>query len=679
MSQSRLCPKNNKRLPLFFSMSRAVINGNYSRKGSIVVFRFRYLLLAIVIFAGSFLILSSKNMGIVFVDHNSMSWEHNPYDIDIVNYGKVYTIKTKGCSIPSMEPLNENIETYVHYPKGIKHCKDASLSLLGYNKSTIWIKDDMLIHYNVSIDTLNCCYQAFYRPNDVDDVDQDVDDRVTYNQCRYFKNFVTVKDEFVKVTCKDQKKTVFTQFYPFAPKKSFTRHNNHGPISPSKSAYNILILGIDGVSRLNFHRTMPKTLNYLKKKEVVELLGYNKVGDNTFPNVVPMLMGVSAQELKKICVPHRSAKFDNCPFIWEWFKQAGYYTALGEDNSNIGTFNYQRPGFLTTPTDYYFHTFVHQAENSVGSNRDFNTYLCMNDRHFYKVLLDYIFDLSTNLKDSRLFGFFWEITMSHDYLNYPMVMDNDYVDFFEKLDSSGYLNETIVFILSDHGIRWGGIRSTQQGRLEERLPFTYVLTPPSFRQKYTKAYKHLKFNTQRLTTPYDVYSTLSQLTDLKNIEDEVIETQCKTSYGNSRGISLFLPIPSNRTCKIAGIKDHWCTCYRESVLSKDSAVAVEAAGYLIEHMNKLLEVYAQCARLMLSDIIHVMELGVSKYSQGSNGWREFMVVIRTQPGGGIFEATLRHESKDWRLSGTVSRLNIYGDQSRCVHHNELKLYCFCVS
>lgn len=389
-------------------------------------------------------------------------------------------------------------------------------------------------------------------------------------------------------------------------------------------------------------------------------------------------MGIKDSELKKVCLPHQSAAFDNCPFVWEWFKQAGYYTALGEDCSNIGTFNYVKVGFTNTPTDYYLHTFIHEVEQHVGYNKDFNSYLCMQEKYMYKVLLDYIEDLTTTLKNSRLFGFFWEISMSHDYLNYPMVMDDDYLQFFNGMESSNYLNETIFVIVSDHGIRWGDIRSTKQGQLEERLPFLFVLTPPSFRKKYNRAYDNLKLNSNRLTTPFDLHATLTDLVDLKSISDKSVLSRSKTSYGHDRGISLFLPVPYNRTCETADISDHWCTCHKHVAVAKNNPEALQAAISLVAILNEMLAEHPQCARLFLADLLDVSIMEAVSSSEKKIGWEEFMVVIKTTPGGGIFEATLRNDTGPWSLIGTASRLNLYGEQSRCVNYPLLKLYCYCV-
>lgn len=101
--------------------------------------------------------------------------------------------------------------------------------------------------------------------------------------------------------------------------------------SDGAESLSVIIFGTDSASRLNMRRHLPKTYQYLTETlGAVELLGYNKVGDNTFPNLIPVLGGLSATELvNHSCVPKKE-KFDHCRWIWKDFKKNGYVTAFLE-------------------------------------------------------------------------------------------------------------------------------------------------------------------------------------------------------------------------------------------------------------------------------------------------------------------------------------------------------------
>ncbi|XP_052748161.1 uncharacterized protein LOC113520884 [Galleria mellonella] len=636
--------------------------------------RIRCLILLSMLFSILFTILSVQNYKYIEEIRLQLQIQEDE------NNAHNFTIKTEGCSIPAMNPFDVGIKEFVHFPKSLKECDKRNETLLKRNRTHIWInKDEIVLNDELknNIDSLICCYKSFFMPESIVNIKLPfVDDRVKYESCINFSDAIEVKNEFVRVTCNVGEICVHDEFFIFALKKDYHEHNGVKEISRNKTAYNVLFIGLDAVSRLNFHRTMPKTLAYLQNKGAVSLDGFNKVGDNTFPNMIPMLLGISSKELQKTCLPHRKAAFDNCPFIWEWFKQAGYYTAFGEDGSRLRAFNYDGAGFIDAPTDYYLHTFMKEAEKNSGNNKDIFSYLCMHDKYFYKVLLDYVADLTFTLSDKKLFGFFWEFSMTHDYLNYPMIMDDDYASVFTVLERSKYLDDTVVFLVSDHGMRWGGIRLTKQGRLEERLPFAFILLPRSFRDNYSDAYDNLKLNGQRLTTPFDIHATMLDLIDMENIRDEKIFTRKQESYGDKRSISLFLPVPSNRTCESAEINEHWCTCNEERSISKDDPYVIVASTYLIEHFNEILSDYPQCARLRIGEIIEALEI-VVKPSNNEIDLRVITVVLRSKPGDGIFEGTLRHVNGAWSISGTVSRLNLYGDQGRCMPDLRLRLYCYC--
>ena len=83
-------------------------------------------------------------------------------------------------------------------------------------------------------------------------------------------------------------------------------------------------------------------------------------------------------------------------------------------------------------------------------------------------------------------------------------------------------------------------------------PYLGILFPTYFQQKYPILMKHFKNNVKSLTTGYDLHATLRHILELDSYEDKMF----KTLYG----ISLFGPIPVNRTCIDANVEPHFCSC-----------------------------------------------------------------------------------------------------------------------
>lgn len=602
-------------------------------------------------------------------------------DISIakINTLRGFLVKTQGCRIPDMKAFDPTIQIYLeNLTQPV--CNAGKVPLVYSNDTAIYIKNSSLAVYEIEdVDLLSCCYTPFWRKTPKEG-EKDV--QVKFDKhCVPFNESANITQEFVKVECSYDGKQLYKDFFAFVPKPNRS--------SSSPQYLNVLIIGLDAVSRLNLHRQLPETVEYLEKLSAVELLGYNKVGDNTFPNLIPILTGLDENQLVNACWPSYEHRFDNCPFIWNDFKRKSYATAYAEDSAWMGIFNYGKKGFYEQPTDYYWSVFNVAAEKEIGNEHALNVYRCVGGRQVYTTFLEYIKKFTSTMENNShpYFGFFWEVSISHDYLNTPKWADGDFKRLFQFMNDTGYLEKTVLIFLSDHGIRWGGIRSTYQGRMEERLPFVYVIIPEWYREIYTQAYANLRKNSRRLTTPFDIHEMLKDLLDpfaltAKHLEEKY---EAENAKNTSRGQSLFRTISSKRTCEDAGILPHWCTCQQTSAVEKTNSIVLAAANFTVAHMNKLLEGYALCANLTLDAILDARLLTHSEsIAEGKDKIVDYTITFRTQPGGGVFEVTVRrhaeHKSaKKYRfeVTGTISRINLYGKQSECITDFHLKLYCYC--
>lgn len=162
-------------------------------------------------------------------------------------------------------------------------------------------------------------------------------------------------------------------------------------------------------------------------------------------------------------------------------------------------------------------------------------------------------------RDVPKFAVMHHSLLSHDDINKVQHADSDLKNLIEGLNNDGLLKNTVFILMADHGHRFSALRSTQQGQLEERLPFFSIYLPPEFRQTERGAlmYKNLKTNANRLSTPFDVHATLMNILKLPST-DELSMVQSSSK----RSLSLFTEIPASRSCEQADILPHWCTCLR---------------------------------------------------------------------------------------------------------------------
>jgi len=85
---------------------------------------------------------------------------------------------------------------------------------------------------------------------------------------------------------------------------------------PNKELPNILFVGLDSISRINFDRHFPITSQLLKKHGFYTMYGYNKVADNTFVNLTPLLTGHYLEDLWNETMS-KDVFLNYFPFIWK--------------------------------------------------------------------------------------------------------------------------------------------------------------------------------------------------------------------------------------------------------------------------------------------------------------------------------------------------------------------------
>lgn len=587
---------------------------------------------------------------------------------DDANNNRTYLVNTPGCRMAALPVINDEIRQYIFSHPSFKCAPLFTTS----NQTHLWIAMDpatMLREYNTHPSRLSCQWMPLIRNNDHTTI-------VLYEYAKTFRyaDVLRIDVPFVKIECFDIPTLRLVHFdYDFFADTYMKPHVMQRRSDPNKM--NVMVLGIDAISRLNLHRQMPKTAGVLLNElDAIEMYGYNKVEDNTFPNLIPVLSGMTVPEFDADCIPIKDYEFDDCPLVWKKYQARGYQTAFGEDTGLLGLFNYCRGGFLHKPTNFFMRPIIRQMELDNEHMRWHASYMCLGARRTVDLMMDYMDKFLWAIQTLPYFALFWSSSYTHDYLNMPQQVDDVYAEYLSKLRRDGLLNNTFLIVFSDHGIRYGLFRNTFQGQIEECQPFMFVIPPDWFRERYPLATANLLANRNQLTTPFDLHVVLNDLLDHQNLTDESVLRRTEELLGQpkiERGLSWFLPVSEQRTCADAGIAEHWCTCQDSQPLPvKDPRVA-NAATFLVAEINRMLNEHPQCAKLSLSSISH------ASFAQTAAA-EDVAVNFQTSPGNAQFEGTVRLIDKQRvSLAGTISRTNMYGDQSHCIDEYWLKLYCFC--
>lgn len=496
-----------------------------------------------------------------------------------------------------------------------------------------------------------------------------------------------VSDAF-KVSCKSASGHKYANIHAcIAPITS--RMQTEVPLS-SSDAYNVLMFGFDSLSRQMLMRLLPKTHRYFTEIMGGSLLeGYNIVGDGTTQALLPILTGKRETEIPEVRRGKPGVRHidELLEFVWKRYEKKGYVTQWAEDLANIGTFNYRMLGFKDQPVNHYLRPFYLAAIPVVSY---FSRY-CLGSRTRHRVYIDWLKEgIETNRgKHFFTFGFFSEYT---HYNNNPVTLsDEDNVAFFRYLQEKNILDDTFLIVMSDHGVRYGSIRMTEQGKLEERMPYFGVFVPQKFRTNYPEKYKHFLENRNRLIVPSDIHETLL---------DIIGETGAKSDTNRSI-FSLFSPIPKDRTCADAAIEPHWCACLKLENVSVSNPKVIESAKKVVYRINEILQEYSNlCHPLSHRKIIKAYSFQTNedvlkfKKSADSDGrvadlsdtllpeLVHYQITFETVPGNAVFEATTFVNLKTGEIIANereISRLNRYNDSPKCIQksHPEIRPFCFC--
>ncbi|XP_039480952.1 uncharacterized protein LOC120444987 isoform X1 [Drosophila santomea] len=447
----------------------------------------------------------------------------------------------------------------------------------------------------------------------------------------------------------------------------------------------ILIMGLDSTSRINLRRAMPSVYKFVKQPGWFEMQGYNKVGDNTFPNLLAALTGDSEKGVRDYCDVRKPGCLDSLNFIWKRFKKANYITAFAEDCSSISTFNYLKPGFVKQPTDYYLRPLLYAIEEQFKVTKDFGSAYCVG-RH---LSFSYVWDFGQQFIDrflgrSPMFGILWSNSFTHDYFEGATALDNLFLKYLKSFEESGLFRKSIVILMSDHGHRYNTLRQAATGYFEERMPMMFIYLPSWFRRKYPRLASNLGKNQNRLSSNYDFYMTLQHLlhldsTSVDDFPDSLKARQCKSCH------SLFFELPFNRTCQMAGIDEKWCCCQPTETIT-NSPYAKIIAEAIVQRMNEHLvsqNLTHLCHNFTFENVEKadrktILSNGLSPADKNEH---VYIIMFQTVPKNPIFEATVHWNSRTQRLRHIdvedLSRLTSYKNDASCIKRKNAKKYCIC--
>ncbi|XP_047502022.1 uncharacterized protein LOC125047697 [Penaeus chinensis] len=490
-----------------------------------------------------------------------------------------------------------------------------------------------------------------------------------------------IDEDGILVTCFDNasnRTPVYLNVHYFvqpqkAQEKAEEFKRQYGGRSAQPDKLSVMVVGIDSLSRFNMIRHMTETYRYaMQELEALDFRGYNKQGANTLPNTIAYLLGMTRDKFDatEFGPDDRGGFRSEFPVIWKDFANEGYVTAYGDDVAGSQFFNphdveYFQRGAFAVSQKHIAH-FI--------PNLGFSYAPCQGSKMSPSVIYDYALDVARSVKDVPYFGFYWTCAITHDMLKMTKVIDQPVKTLLQTLKEEGILNHTVLFLVSDHGARYGKLRNTYLGNLEVNLPAFMAIFPPWFKSLYPKPWRNLVTNTRRLVSNFDFHQTLHDLASRDYILNKVKPVEA------NHGQSLFREVPETRTCADVSIPQHLCACERYDNVSLDDPLVEAAAKFTVDYLNEGLAKFPDCVQLHFDKVLS------ARVSSGNNVTRPsaakqlvtvFLLVLQTQPASATLESLVRFADGDLHVVGEVQRTNRYGNQSHCVDDEIFRQYCFC--
>lgn len=228
---------------------------------------------------------------------------------DIASLKIIDKISSSMCHFPELTPWDAKTKRLLKpVPKYDKCVKHSPLTYVKDNR--LFIDENIANQYFKSGSRIQYCKFAPVLRSAIKK------ESYIVGKFKQFNSGMAIIDDVIKVACYNKAgKIMYEYVHTLIFRKEKLTEKGAAEKRP-----NVLIMLFDSMSASSFKRALPKTLEYLKQFDNFHFFNkFHTVGENTLPNLVPMLSGLKSELLlgkEKIPPP-----FDGFPFIWKDFNE----------------------------------------------------------------------------------------------------------------------------------------------------------------------------------------------------------------------------------------------------------------------------------------------------------------------------------------------------------------------
>lgn len=383
---------------------------------------------------------------------------------------------------------------------------------------------------------------------------------------RLYRGPVKLKKEydFVIASCiKDSRRFELFQHIPrFDPKikkraVDITR-KIRAQTKVTKKPMVIAMITIDSFSRNHFFRKLHKTVRYLNKLEkkqtwkVTDFKLHNIIGPDTVENQAELFAnGYHGYDPEKIGKDQVGPSA-----LWSRLAKKGFVSLFGVEACAYKMYywvgNNPTADHISNPFFCANYRFTgYRAEKKTGRQQR-----CIGPHMSHYYLMNYTLDFLDQYEGTNRWAYN-HITAAHEQSGqHAQTLDKDLVWYLKQLVGKfSKQNDLIIFLIADHGMRYGNFKTGKYAIQEHRLPAFFLLSKRSFLDKMEYSYDTLHHNTFRLTSKPDLRRTMLHLANYTL----GLPLSNRT---NPRAVSLFSEkVPNSRRCEDIGIPPWYCAAY----------------------------------------------------------------------------------------------------------------------
>ncbi|KAI3383437.1 hypothetical protein SNEBB_002977 [Seison nebaliae] len=497
------------------------------------------------------------------------------------------------------------------------------------------------------------------------------------------------KNKIIKIFCEMDRPPKKYEYVHFIHKR------NEKKINFKEDQYNVIILALDGLSNAHARRALPNSIEMMIRLNFINSTTYHSIGEGTMGNIFPLLNGLSDKEGERLHQTTIEIKgkggrkstvtypgpFDDYPWLFHNYSTDGYTTFYHQDWKD-SLLNHMKMGMQKPLADYYARAYWLALYNSSPYKRSCqgcrypHRNVCYLNDYVYKNAYGWLKRLLMFNENNPIFGFHMFNEFSHDFMNRLYSFDEYFAKTIENISRLTSFQRTFLLIISDHGNRQSAIRQTEQGRLEEHLPFISVHIPPLFHRRYPEETHRFRENMKGLITLWDMHEMLINIHHISKYDYETSRMLYKKRKESNkvRGYSPFFQLIPQRSCSEAFIPKHLCVCKSATPLLTNDQQSKDRANFLLEQIRKKIEPISNlCEEFKLDEIIHISALPQISHQ------REIIITIKVKPMA-LFEAHLLENVPDDKIVSLIhmARIDTYGRTADCVlTDRSIKPFCFC--